>query len=455
MVTLCKLFNKIMTTECIPSAWRNSILVPIFKEKGDVQECKNYRGIKLLTHTFKIWEKVVDRRLRECTEIHESQFGFMPGRSTTDAIFILKQTIEKHREGQKDIRVTFIDIEKAYDRVPREEIWRCMRERNVPEKYVKLIQDMYRGCKTKVRSAAGESDSFNVDVGLHQGSALSPYLFVILMDVLTEGVRKEVPESMMFADDIVLCGGREVDMTEYLDTWRKSLEERGMRLSRPKTQFMDFNFEQNQQGNREPVKILGEELERVTHFKYLGTSMEEEGGMETEITKRVGAGWRNWKKCSGVLCDRRMPVKLKGKVYKTVIRPAMLYGTETWATTKKQEKRIEVTEMRMLRWMCGVTRKDKIRNEHIRGTTRVAQASKKITERRLIWYGHVMRRDGEHILRKVLRADIPGKRKRGRPKTRWKDACQRDLKSTGLRAGEETDRAMWRRKIISHTGDPT
>ena len=100
----------------------------------------------------------------------------MPGRSTTDALFILKQTIENHREGQKDIRVTFIDLEKAYDRVPREEIWRCMREEiwrcmrepNVPEKYVKLIQDMYRGCQTKVRSAAGESGSFNVDVGLHQ-----------------------------------------------------------------------------------------------------------------------------------------------------------------------------------------------------------------------------------------------------------------------------------------------
>ena len=96
-----------------------------------------------------------------------------------------------------------------------------------------------------------------------------------------------------------------------------------------------------------------------------------------------------------------------------------------------------------------------IRNEHIRGTTRVAQASKKITERRLIWYGHVVRRDGEHTLRKVLRADIQRKRKRGRPRTRWKDACQRDLQSIGLRAGEETDRAMWRRNIISHTGDPT
>ena len=63
-------------------------------------------------------------------------------------------------------------------------------------------------------------------------------------------------------------------------------------------------------------------------------------------------------------------MKLKRKVYKTVIRPAMLYGAETWATTKRQDKRIEVTEMRTLRWMCGVTRKDKIRNEHIRGNNK-------------------------------------------------------------------------------------
>ena len=156
---LCKLFNCIMNTEQMPSAWRQSILIPIFKGKGDIQECKNYRGIKLLSHTFKIWERVVDRWIRQCTNIHDSQFGFMPGRSTTDAIFILRQTIEKHREGQKNIRVTFIDLKKAYDRIPREEIWRCSRERNVPEKYIRIVQDMYRGCKTVMRSAAGENSS--------------------------------------------------------------------------------------------------------------------------------------------------------------------------------------------------------------------------------------------------------------------------------------------------------
>ena len=90
-------------------------------------------------------------------------------------------------------------------------------------------------------------------------------------------------------------------------------------------------------------------------------------------------------------------MKLKGKVYKTVVRPALLYGAETWATTKGLEARLEVNEMRMLRWMCGVIRRewDHTQNEHIRGTTRVVQASKKITEQRLKWYGHVRRMKGE------------------------------------------------------------
>ena len=209
-------------------------------------------------------------QVAQCTNIYESQFGFMPGRSTTDPIFILKQTSEKHRGGQKNIRVvTFIDLEKAYNSIPREEIWRSSRERNVPEKYIRLVQDMYQGCKTVVRSAAGESNSFGVEVGLHQGSALSPYLFLLLMDVLTEDVRKDVPGPMMFADDIVLCGD---DETDILETWRNALEERGMRISRPKTQFTNFNFGQDNGQGREPVKILGEELQRVL---YLGSSVEE------------------------------------------------------------------------------------------------------------------------------------------------------------------------------------
>ena len=94
-------------------------------------------------------------------------------------------------------------------------------------------------------------------------------------------------------------------------------------------------------------------------------------------------------------------MKLKGTVYKTVVRPVLLYGAETWATTKGQEARLEVNEVRMLIWMCCVTRRDHIQNEHIRGTPRVVQASKKITEHRLKWYGHVRRMKWENIVRRM------------------------------------------------------
>ena len=140
-------------------------------------------------------------------------------------------------------------------------------------------------------------------------------------------------------------------------------------------------------------------------------------------------------------------MKLKGKVDKTVVRPALLYGAETWATARGQAARLEVTEMRMLRWMCGVTRREKIRNEHIRGTTRVVQASKKITEKRLKWYGHVRRMKEEHIVRRMLDVVIPGKRRRGRPNLRWKDACKRDMTQSGLKQGrmEKEANQLYRR----------
>ena len=100
-----------------------------------------------------------------------------------------------------------------------------------------------------------------------------------------------------------------------------------------------------------------------------------------------------------------------------------------------------------------MTRRDKIRNEHIRGT-RVVQASKKIAEKRLKWYGHVRRMKEEHIVRRMLDVEIPGKRRRGRPNLQWKDACKRDMTEVGLKEDNTTNRAAWRNKIISYTGDP-
>ncbi|XP_071722142.1 uncharacterized protein [Rutidosis leptorrhynchoides] len=98
---LTRLFNKIMVSCEMPNAWRKSTLVPIFKNKGDIQDCTNYRGIKLISHTMKLWELVIEHRVRATTTIFENQFGFMPGRSTTEAIFLVRGLMEKYRNKQK------------------------------------------------------------------------------------------------------------------------------------------------------------------------------------------------------------------------------------------------------------------------------------------------------------------------------------------------------------------
>ena len=145
-------------------------------------------------------------------------------------------------------------------------------------------------------------------------------------------------------------------------------------------------------------------------------------------------------------------MKIKGKVYRTVVRPALMYGAETWALKKAQEKKLEVAEMRMLRWMCGVTKLDKIRNERIRWTTKVGEITKKVQERRLKWYGHVMRRE-EHYVGIKEGNGINERRKRGRPKRRWLDKVKDDIKEKGLSAEDVYDRATWRR--MSLYIDPT
>ena len=211
----------------MPEEWRKSTITPIYKGKSDIMDCKNYRGIKLLSHTFKIWERIIEARIRSILIPHETHLGFRPGRGTTDAIFMLRQVMEKYREGQQNLSIVFIDLEKAYDRVPREELWRSLRLRGVPEYLVDCIRDMYHECSTSVVCAAGETENFQVRVGLHQGSALSPFLFVTLMDVLTEDVRLELPWVMLYADDIAMCMVETAELNVYLEAWREKLEDRG------------------------------------------------------------------------------------------------------------------------------------------------------------------------------------------------------------------------------------
>ncbi|KAK3571161.1 hypothetical protein QTP86_003665 [Hemibagrus guttatus] len=271
---------------------------------------------------MKLWERVVEARLRKVVEICEQQYGFMPRKSTTDAIFALRILMEKYRDGQRELHCVFVDLEKAYDRVPREELWYCMRKSGVAEKYVRVVQNMYERSRTVVRCAVGQTEEFKVEVGLHQGSALSPFLFAIVMDQLSEEVRQESPWTMMFADDMVICSESREQVEENLERWRFALERRGMKVSRSKTEYMCVN-EREGSGT---VRLQGEEVKKVQEFKYLGSTVQSNGECGKERRKNVsltfdlddklpaeGPDWREsktnlpWGRCPTCCQRRRVP----------------------------------------------------------------------------------------------------------------------------------------------------
>ena len=174
-------------------------------------------------------------------------------------------------------------------------MWECLRLAEISECYIKIIQDMYDGATTTVRSAAGLTKEFKLGVGL-------PFLFAIIIDRLTEDIRKDAPWDMLFADDIIIFRQNHRELEEDLKIWRNALERRGPKVSRSKTEYLRVGGVDD----GEELKLQGEGVKKAKNFEYLVSTVSNDRRCEEEIRRRIQAGWMSWRKLSGVLCDRKL-----------------------------------------------------------------------------------------------------------------------------------------------------
>ena len=235
---LLEVFRNAVRSDSPPEKWAKSITVPLFKGKGDALDCGKYRGLRLLEHGMKIWERVLMKRLEVYVHIHEHQFGFARGKSTTDAIFVVRQLQERYVEKKQKLYHVFVDLEKAFDKVPRHSIEWALRRQLVPEWLVRAVMGLYSNSSSHVRFAGTMSEAFSIGVGVHQGSALSPLLFKVVMEEATKMCRKGDPWDLLYADDLVLTAESKEEVMEMFHRWRSAMERCGMKINVPKTKLL-------------------------------------------------------------------------------------------------------------------------------------------------------------------------------------------------------------------------
>uniref|UniRef100_A0A914X791 Reverse transcriptase domain-containing protein n=1 Tax=Plectus sambesii TaxID=2011161 RepID=A0A914X791_9BILA len=325
---LASLFNTITKKGAAPSMWMMSITFPIWKKKGT---------------------------------------------GTTDAIHAARPLIEQHCEKNQKIHIAFLDLEKAFDRVPHNLIWTMLRSHGVTKEYMHWIKILYTNTTSAIHCPAGTSEPFSITVGVHQGLALSPLLFILCMDTVSANLQTPHPWTLLYANNVLIASETRQELERLVDEWNSRLDRHRQWLNIDKTEYMETS-----EKTHGTISINGQQLKKVTKFKYLGLILCSNGDSYPDARAHVNATWTKWRQVTGVLCDRQMPTTIKGKIYKTVIRPVVMYGSECWAATATHEQALHAMEMKMLRWPLELTLLDHVMNVNVRQQMGVAPITDKM-----------------------------------------------------------------------------
>ena len=408
------------------------IILLTMPKKAGTLECNKHRTISIISHISKLILRIVLNRIRPKirAEVAVEQCGFVEGKGTTNAIFILRMLIERCIEMQKKVYACFIDYEKAFDTVRHQDLIQMLESIGVDGKEISLLANLYWHQKATVRINGALSNPVSIERGVRQGCPLSPDLF----SLYGEFIMREIDgmdgvkvgginiNNIRYADDTVLVAESERELQLLVDRVKEASEERGLKINVGKTESVVFT-----KGEARPrcrIFIGNEEIKQKNSFVYLGSKLTADGRSEEEISRRINEAKRAFQKMGGLLKNRHMSLETRKRALKTYVWSVLLYGCETWTISKTMTKRLEAAEMWMWRRMLRISWTDRVTNEEVLRRMGVGRGlMKHIRERQLRFLGHVMRR-GE-LENVCLTGRVEGTRSRGRPREKYMDGLVR------------------------------
>nr|KAG5689303.1 hypothetical protein BaRGS_022027 [Batillaria attramentaria] len=455
---LHSLFSKIWEKEEVPAQWKEGIVIKLPK-KGDLRDCSNYRGIMLLSVPGKVLNRILLERMREAVDpmLRDQQAGFRRNRSCADQIASLRIIVEQSLEWNSPLYINFIDYEKAFDSVDREALWKLLRHYGVPGKIISLIQCTYQDMSCRIAYAGQLSESFEVKTGVRQGCLLSPFLFLLVIDWImkttTAGRKNGIQwtlwtqlDDLDFADDLALLSHSHSQMQDKTTCLEATSAGTGLKINRKKTELMKINTTANT-----PVTVGGEPIREVESFVYLGSVVDGQGGTDRDVTARIGKARAAMVMLKNVWASKVVSIRTKLRIFNSNVKSVLLYGCETWRTTKTMQQKIQTFLNTCLRRIFNIRWPEKIRNEELWERAGQEPVAKQILRRKWGWIGHTLRKPASSTTRQALTWNPQGKRKRGRPRNSWRrdteaELCKQGTNWTGV-ARIAQNRVRWRRVV--------
>lgn len=453
------LIENIWDTEVMPEEWNDGIICPIYKN-GDKLKCSNYRPITLLNIAYKVFAKILFTRIKPYVDnqLGEYQCGFRNDRSTTDQLFSIRQILEKCYEHNVDTHHLFIDFKSAYDSVTRSYIWMAMRDFGIPLKLINATKLTLANVRNRVCVGGKLSAYFTTMNGLRQGDPLATLLFNIVLDKVVKDSKIEVGKTiytkssqiLAFADDIDIIGRNKNVVIEICRTLTEKAAPAGLKINEGKTKYMLASKSHTPEAAQ--LQVNEYSFEVVEQFKYLGADVNCKNDVTDEIKKRITQANRCYYSVSKIIRSTVVSRKLKCTLYKTLIRPVVMYGSETWCLTKSNENILLIFERKILRRIFGPIA-DIHGNWRIRYNAELYQLFQEpdlvkiIKIGQLRWLGHVHRQKEQRIPRSLMYGKPEGRRSQGRPRIRWLDGVERSLSQMDVRNWKEKalDRSEWGR----------
>ncbi|CAH8469006.1 unnamed protein product [Schistosoma turkestanicum] len=453
------LFKKIWDEEQVPSDWKEGYLIKIPK-KGDLSKCENYRGITLLSIPGKVFNRVLLNRMKDFVDaqLRDQQAGFRKDRSCTDQIATLRIIVEQSIEWNSPLYINFIDYEKAFDSVDRKTLWRLLRHYGVPEKIVNIIRNSYDGFNCKIVHGGQLTNSFEVKTGVRQGCLLSPFLFLLvinwIMKTSTSGgkhgiswtVRTQL-DDLDFADDLALLSHTQQQMQEKTTSVAAASAALGLNIHKGKSKILRCNTTCTNQ-----ITLDEDAFEDVNNFTYLGSIIDEKGGSDADVRARIGKARVAFLQLKNIWNSKQLSNKTKLSIFNTNVKTVLLYGAETWRTTKAIIQKIQVFINSCLRKILRIRWPDTISNNELWERTSQIPVEEEIRKKRWKWIGHTLRKAPNCVTRQALTWNPQGKRKRGRPKNTLRREIEKYMRGMNKHwtelEREAQDRVGWR-KLVS------